>query len=105
MYEDNDSATNLISASRKVIEEPFSKEKKAHFINMINELITSDFNALIQLLYRIDVDEKKLKKALAKNSSVDSASVIADMIIERQIQKAKSRNVFRKDNTSEEELW
>ncbi|MEO6819168.1 MAG: hypothetical protein ABI266_09730 [Ginsengibacter sp.] len=105
MNEENETAIDLIKESRKVIEDPFSTEKKTHFIFLINELILRDFSALVQLLYRIDVDEKKLKKVLSDNPSGDSASIIADMIIERQDQKAKSRNAFRQENTSDEELW
>ena len=105
MYQDNDPATNLIKLSREIIEDPISKDKKAHLASLINQLILQDFNALIQLLYRIDVDEKKLKKILSQQPGEDAASIISDLIIERQMQKAKSRNEFRQDNNSEEELW
>ena len=105
MDEDNDWVTNLFSASREIIEDPLSKEKKAHLVYLINELILHDFNALVQLLYRIDVDEKKLKKTLSNNPVGDAASIIADLIIERQIQKVKSKNSFQQDHTSDDELW
>lgn len=105
MHEAKDPATEIIQASREIIKEPFSKEKRTHMVFLINELIVHDFNALVQLLYRIDVDEKKLKKTLAENNSDDAASVIADLIIARQIQKAESRNVSRQDNNSDEEPW
>jgi hypothetical protein len=55
---------------------------------IIKNLILNDFNKLIQILYRIDVDEEKLKQAL-KNSTQNSEVIIAQMILERQ-QKKKS---------------
>ncbi|HMJ45792.1 MAG TPA: hypothetical protein VK498_00585 [Ferruginibacter sp.] len=67
----------------------------------INDLIINDFERLISLLYRIDVSEKKLKEILKEKTSTDSADLIAGLIIERQIQKIKSRKEF-KGNDKEE---
>ena len=61
------------------------------FIDKINYLINHDFDQLIQLLYRIDVDETKLKTAL-RNTQRDAAEVIAEMIIEREKVKWKLKN-------------
>ena len=59
------------------------------------------------ILYRIDVNERKLKYLLQENVGEDAAFIIADLIIERQIEKIKSRQQFsrRDDNISEEEKW
>jgi hypothetical protein len=61
-------------------------------INKINQLIVSDFEKLVQLLYRVDVDEARLKRLLQENAGEDAAKVIALLLIERQQQKLKSRN-------------
>ncbi|MGH2565124.1 MAG: hypothetical protein ACRDE5_11460 [Ginsengibacter sp.] len=75
-------------------------------INLINELIKNDFPSLIQLLYRIDVEEKKLKKLLQDNPGSDAATIIADIIIKRQIQKVITKKQFKaKDNPSREGEW
>lgn len=73
----------------------------------INELILHDFERLVSLLYRIDVDEKKLQLLLAKLPKNNAADTIATLIIERQLQKIKSRKAFRKEETdgSDEEKW
>jgi len=72
----------------------------------INDLIKNDFNKLIQLLYRIDIDEIKLKKLLKDKSDMDAADTIALLIIERQIQKIKYRQRSGHDsNYNEEEKW
>jgi hypothetical protein len=59
-------------------------------IRRLDELIHHDFEKLKWILYRIDVSEKKLNEALM-NSEQDAATVMADMIIKRQIEKAESR--------------
>lgn len=63
---------------------------RALLIRRIEELIQHDFEKLKWILYRIDVSEKKLTEAL-KDSEADAAEVIADHIIQRQIEKAESR--------------
>ena len=69
------------------------KAFRALLIRRIEELIQHDFEKLKWILYRIDVSEKKLTEAL-KDSEADAAEVIADHIIQRQIEKAESRKKF-----------
>jgi hypothetical protein len=73
----------------------------------INQLIKNDFDKLIAYLYRIDVNEQKLKSLLLQNPNEDAGNMIATMIIERQQQKLKSREQFSKRNGyfDEEEKW
>ena len=79
------------------------KEKLGQYINY---LIVNDFQKLVSILYRIDVSEAKLKYLLKENAETDAAPIIAELIIERQLQKIKSRQDFRRDSTiSDEESW
>ncbi|MEO6548954.1 MAG: hypothetical protein ABIN94_13185 [Ferruginibacter sp.] len=73
----------------------------------INRLIQTDFQKLIMLLYRIDVSEPKLKKVLSQQPQEDAGEIIALLIIERQLQKIKTRQQFRRqdDGFNEEEKW
>lgn len=73
----------------------------------INELIQTDFQKLVFILYRIDVNETRLKKILKESSGEDSGRIIANLIIERQLQKIKSRQQFsqRDNNIDENEKW
>lgn len=73
----------------------------------INYLIVNDFNKLIQILYRADISEQKLKGMLAENKSEDAGKLIAELFIERQMQKIRSRREHRRnqENISEEERW
>jgi hypothetical protein len=52
-------------------------------IAFINDCIQHDFNKLVQLLYRIDVSEEKLKYILQLNPNEDAAKLIAAVILER----------------------
>ncbi len=68
------------------------REKLAAYIS---ELIDQDFEKLVLLLYRLDVNEKKLKGLLA-TANTNSAVLIADQILERQLQKIQTRKQFSK---------
>jgi hypothetical protein len=103
---------NQISISDSVlsladtIKETADDNVRSQLINLINELIKNDFPSLVQLLYRLDVEENKLKKLLHENSETDAASIIADLIIKRQIQKIATKNQYKKkDNPSQKDEW
>jgi hypothetical protein len=79
---------------------------KERLSSHINFLIQSDFQKLVSILYRVDVSEPKLKHLLKENPGYDASNIIADLIIERQLQKIKSRQEHRKDrNISDDEKW
>ncbi len=74
----------------------------------VNDLINNNFQELIGLLYRIDVNETKLRKVLKENINDDVGKVIAQLIIERQLQKIKSRQEFSRKNNdviNDDEKW
>jgi hypothetical protein len=73
----------------------------------LNELIQKDFEKLIRLLYRIDISEAKLKQLLQQPPNEDASKIIAQLIIERQLQKIKFRKLYRptNDDFTEEEKW
>ncbi|HXL55863.1 MAG TPA: hypothetical protein VN958_06390 [Chitinophagaceae bacterium] len=73
----------------------------------IGELINHDLEKLVNILYRLDVSEKKLKETLESSSSTDAGLLIATMIFERQLQKIKSRKQFTQQdkNIADEDKW
>ena len=73
----------------------------------IDQLINTDFQKLVSILYRMDVSESKLKQLLNENAGTNAALIITDLMIERQEQKIISRQQFRKkdENISDEEKW
>ena len=66
-------------------------------VNFIDDLIQNDFNRLVSILYRVDISEQKLKLKLAENkdSNVRSAEIIANLLIEREQEKIRSREKYR----------
>ena len=76
-----------------------------HLEQAINELIKNDFSRLVQLLYRIDVSEAKLKNILSANPNENAGKLIAQVIIERLAITKKARESIntttRIDDTEE----
>ena len=73
----------------------------------INFLIVNDFNKLIYVLYRADINEQKLNRLLAENKKEDAGKIIAALFIQRHLEKIKSRreNKTNAGNDSQEERW
>ena len=63
-------------------------------IVFINDLIQNNFQRLVAILYKVDVDENKLKRILKEDVGKDAADIIARLIIEREIQKIETRKQF-----------
>ncbi len=83
------------------------EELRERLATQLNSLANTDFNKLINLLYRLDIDEMKLRKKLSENSGLDAGNIIAEMVLKRQVEKFESRKKFgRWDGlTGEEEEW
>lgn len=82
-------------------------EIHAQLADYLNNLVRNDFDKLISYLYRIDVNEQKLKNLLQQNPQEDAGNIIATLIIERQEQKIKTRRQFSPpdNDIDEEEKW
>ena len=80
---------------------------KQALVEKINDLITTDFQKLVSILYRIDVSETKLKQLLTENPGTNAALIITDLMIERQAEKIRSRQQFSKrdESISDDEKW
>ena len=96
-----------------IVNQSFDLETtESNFVNFltdkINYLIIHDFNKLIYILYRADINETKLNNLLAENKKEDAGKIIAALFIQRQLEKIKSKEAFNsKDfNTDDgEERW
>ena len=84
-------------------------ENDASFLKLveqINTLINHKFETLVYILYRIDVNEQKLKTMLKENNGENAAFIISRLLVQRQWQKEKSK--FNNTNTPdipEDEKW
>lgn len=71
------------------------KHLRKFLIERIDFLIVKDFERFMNTLYRIDVAEDKVKFAFSKNNDKPVGEVLADLIIERQIQRIKTRVKYK----------
>lgn len=89
-----------ITISEKISLEELHSQLAIH----INQLILHHFEQLVSLLYRIDVSEAKIKSLLSRQSNENAGNIIATLIIERQVEKIKSRRQFRQQNDDFDEV-
>jgi len=102
----NEQVLEEVSKELEVIVKDHSITKQI-LIGKINDLINTDFQKLVSILYRMDVSEINLKELLTENPGTNAAIIIADLMIERQAEKIRSRQQFNKqdENISDEERW
>jgi hypothetical protein len=76
---------------------------RTYLIDKIRELIDNDFAKLLLILYRIDVNEEKVRASLAENDLEKGPEVLADLIIERQVQKQAMRASYKQKPSDDNE--
>lgn len=83
------------------------EEGKRLLANKINTLIESHFEQLVNILYRLDINEVKLRQVLKENPNKDAGGLIAELVMERQLAKINTRQQFRPPTNNEtgEEKW
>ena len=77
---------------------------------MINYLIDKDIDRLFWMLYRIDVSEQKVRATLDYTGPDNAARSLAELVIEREVQKAITRANFKDKSFNsqiedDEERW
>lgn len=86
-----------LQLDENIHKEKSEQEQFEAFAQYIDHLAQTDFNKLLNILYRIDVSEEKVKKALAENQNkVPAGQVIAKLLIERETEKIKLRAKYSK---------
>jgi hypothetical protein len=81
------SLISIISKDFDIPDQLSENQLRAAMVDAFAYLIDNDFPKLIQILYKADVDQYKLKELLETVEGLSSAEVIADAYIARQ--KAK----------------
>lgn len=71
------------------------EEFREYLIEKMKNLLDNNYNLLINTLYRIDVSEKKLSELFSSKNNETIPEKLADLIIERQIQKINFRKLYR----------
>ena len=95
--ENNKALINVITNLQ--IEEKSNAEQFEVLVAFIDDLIRNDFNRLLSILYRVDISEQKLKMKLAENkkTTVRSAEIIAQLLLDREEEKIISRAKYKQD--------
>ena len=60
----------------------------------VQSLLDRDFASLLNALYRIDVDERRVEEVLAVHDPDTLASQLARLILDRQLLKAQTRRKY-----------
>ncbi len=68
---------------------------KVYLTEQLVYMLHHEMEKLMGLLYRIDVRERDVKNAFAQNNPKLIAPLLAEAIIQRELEKAQSRNNYR----------
>jgi hypothetical protein len=71
------------------------EEFKKYLTEKMRDLLDKNYNLLINTLYRIDISEKKLSELFSSRNKEIIPEKLADLIIERQIEKINFRKRYR----------
>jgi hypothetical protein len=74
------------------------EEFRKYLTEKMRELLDKNYSLLINTLYRIDISEKKLAELFSSRNKVSIPEKLADLIIERQIEKINFRKRYREGN-------
>ncbi len=108
MHKEQAELTRLLSDKFDLeIQEGISKEDVIRLLELrFSQLIERTPEEFFQLMYRIDIPEHKLHEVLQHHEAV---SVLANMVYDRQLEKAKSRlkykTHFDKNSDDDELSW
>ncbi len=94
-----DSGNNSLIQSTLAINltEDMSDEQMLLLIeNRVTELMTQNSDLLFSYLYRLDIQEKKIKQALLNESDAPNLA-LSKLILERQKQRIASKKKYKQD--------
>lgn len=83
--------SSLIPSADLVSLEEFRK----YLAEKLKHLLDEKFDTLVNILYKIDISEKKLSELFSGENRDSIPDSLADLIIERQFQKIRLRKLYR----------
>ena len=104
------SEMHIIRAGEKVIADRFGMDGEVGdvwddlrvfrlaLIARIQWLIDYQLERLMHILYRVDVDEPLVQRVFTDTPAAGIASALADLIIDRQMEKARTRARHRRES-------
>ncbi|WP_231491994.1 hypothetical protein [Pedobacter sp. Leaf170] len=90
------SLIKIISKDFDINENLTENQLRDAMVDAFAYLVDNDFPKLIQILYKADVDQHKLKELLETTEGKSSAEVIADAYIARQKAKVETWKKYSK---------
>ena len=73
------------------------EELKQMLQAFIADLLEHNFDKLCNLAYRHDIPEEKFNRSLMEKGLENQAACIADLVINRELQKVESRRAYREE--------
>jgi hypothetical protein len=74
------------------------EEFRLYLTEKMKNMLDNNYNLLINTLYRIDINEQKLSVVFSSSDKLSIPERLADLIIERQIEKINFRKRYRDGN-------
>ena len=74
------------------------EEFRKYLTDKMKDMLDKNYNLLINTLYRIDISEKKLSELFSAKNKDSIPQKLANLIIERQIEKINYRKRYREGN-------
>ena len=79
-------------------------ELRAFLIEVIQYLLDHQMERLLNILYRLDIDEQRVGLALLPYTDQTAAAALADLVWERELQKVQSRAQYQTTADEEEDI-
>ncbi len=92
--DDLKSLSTLIGKDFELEQEITESAIREKMIYAFSWLLDNDISKMMQILYRADVNEERLKALLVSHSVLPSAEIVADEYISRQKQKVETRKKY-----------
>jgi hypothetical protein len=109
MDEENHNIKDVIQETQKFLSQPgfeslintndflSIEELKKYLAEKIAEMMEKNIDLLLSTLYRIDIDENKVKSLFSGKPKKNIPQGLAALIIERQLQKLYFRNKYKNE--------
>ena len=65
--------------------------------HVIDHLLQTDFEKLLNIMYRLDIDESKFKAVISGTYGNDVSGKLAEFVIERELKKMETRKRYKDD--------
>lgn len=73
------------------------EEVRVYVTGQVSRLLKNNPALLMSILYRVDVSERDVQNVLAYSQPSEIPAELADLLIQRQMQKIRIRRAYRED--------